>query len=456
MVKKIIENTIEIFSANWNVNGGKQSFVKLGNNNIFLQRGYNLFGIKNNTIHLLEIFDGFFDDWSETMQTYIKKIYDTQTSKYDYIIMVTHDDVTNKTTPRILQNYLIFLGCKKLKELLFRGSYLLIFDLKRNEILLEICENNYPIHSWLELVNNNGDYKLEDLGVPVYLIVYNLAYFAKRSVDQLKKYTRNIHIIDNRSTFPDLLKYYDNEYEFFLHTMENNYGHMVWLNELYWQFPKYFAISDPDLEFNTKLPHNFLNILQTLSNNYKKGKVGFALDISDSHLFFEHDNSTGYPPIDVWEKQFWIKTIEHPTYELYNAMIDTTFCMINKEFLNDLDGLRIAGNFTCKHTPWYDGWYKTIPEQEWEFYKKNNISSSTLKMISNMKTHNDNKSVTLFRDVENMINTMGKFIQKIDEQHILPDNCDIITKNINTCIDMLTHYNVTLSQYIINNKNNKI
>jgi hypothetical protein len=56
-----------------------------------------------------------------------------------------------------------------------------------------------------------------------------------------------------------------------------------------------------------------------------------------------------------WEKQFWENRIEDAEYELYNADIDTTFCLINKNNIlngNDLK-IRVAGDFTAKHIPWY-------------------------------------------------------------------------------------------------------
>ena len=52
------------------------------------------------------------------------------------------------------------------------------------------------------------------------------------------------------------------------------------------------------------------------------------------------------------EKQFWINKIEDSSYELYYEDIDTTFCLINKNHDSNCT-IRIAGNFTAKHLPWY-------------------------------------------------------------------------------------------------------
>lgn len=447
-IDKLEDSTIEILSANWRINGGHQSFIKLADNNIVLRRGYNLFGVKGKSITTLAVFDGCVDDQSEMMQTYIKNTYDKV--EYDHLIIVTHDDVTNKMHPRIIHNYLIFLGCKKLKNLQFRGSYVLIYNLKDKSILFESCENKYPIHEWFELVKNDDSYDMDNLGPPVYLIVYNLLFFTKRSVEQLKSYTKNIHIIDNKSTYPKLLDYYDTEYKYFLHKMSINHGHNVWRKEMFWQFPKYFAITDPDLEFNKNLPSDFLFTLKTLSDEYQKGKVGFALDLSDAYLFYQDSSYMDLFTIENWEKQFWINKIDNTKYDLYDAQIDTTFCMINKEFLNEqnaLDGLRIAGDFVCKHTPWYEDWYKMLEPDEWKFYKENNISSSTLRLIEKIQETNNNKNALLFKNVDKMIVNMGEFIPKLDQL----DDTDVveIQKNMNNCMCLLLKYKVKLSNMII-------
>jgi len=56
-----------------------------------------------------------------------------------------------------------------------------------------------------------------------------------------------------------------------------------------------------------------------------------------------------------WEKRFWKNKIDDPDYELYEADIDTTFCLINKRNLYATAGIqiRVAGDFTAKHIPWY-------------------------------------------------------------------------------------------------------
>ena len=454
----LVQNTLELFSANWTCNINKSSYVKLGNKTINLSRGFNLLLIKGNQLSHMCAFDSCIEDFSSDIQKYTKKIYDSK--EYDYLILITHDDAVNKINTNILQNYLIFLDCKKLNTLGFRGAYSLIFDLKNRENIFEVCDNQFPIHEWLELKppigldDNNTDihYTLHNLGIPVYLIVYNLPYFVKNSVEQLKKYTKNIHIIDNKSTYPKLLEYYENEYEFFLHKMEANYGHLVWMKQMYWQFPKVFAMSDPDLQYNKNLPSNFLEILKDLSFEHKKGKVGFALDLSDADLFFKEQTYTDGVSIEEWEKRFWLRKIDHPTYELYNAGIDTTFCVVNKSFPETGNAIRLGGDFTCKHIPWYEGWHKKLDKDEWEFYKTKNISSSTVRMIMNTYNEKHKQGIQYYNDINLIINNAHELYDKVKKINTFTED-DIVDMNthITECIGALEKSKEKISDIIQKN-----
>ena len=404
---------------------------------------------------MLKYFDTCIEDFSSDIQKYTKEIYDI--ADYDYLLFITHDDAVCKINPNILQNYLIFLGCHKLKQLLFRASYALIYNLKTKTIVYENCDNQFPIHEWFELINtaNQNYYSLDNLGMPVYLIVYNLLYFVKNSVEQLKKYTKNIHIIDNRSTYSGLLNYYDTEYEFFLDKMDANYGHLVWMRQMYWKFPRIFALSDPDLQFHPDLPIHFLTIMEGLTNEYKKGKIGFALDLSDSELFFKEQGYTEGVSIEEWEKRFWLKRIEHPKYELYNAGVDTTFCVINKAFEETHNAIRMGGNFTCKHIPWYEGWHRKLDNDEWEFYKNNNISSSTVRMIMKIYDDTHKESINLFNDMDTLINKIDEVNAKVSQQiNLSVIDISELQKNLMISYDYIIKNKLKLSQMIQNNIEN--
>jgi hypothetical protein len=241
---------------------------------------------------------------------------------------------------------------------------------------------NYQEKEYLEIV----DY----YNIPIIVINFNNLYFIKNFINQLEKYKNPIIILDNNSNFEELLKYYDEIKEKLgdrieIHRLDKNYGHNVYL-QLADKLPDVYILSDPDLELNKNMPENFAEILYNLSNKYKVYKVGSALNIEDKDKFIKCENYTHGINIYDWEKQFWKKKIKvYPfvdiEYELYKAPLDTTFSLINNKYktFDKYNGIRIAGNFTARHLPWYENYIKNnISKEEIEYWKKNNISSSIL------------------------------------------------------------------------------
>ena len=219
--------------------------------------------------------------------------------------------------------------------------------------------------------------------IPFVIICWNNLTFVKNFINQIKKYKRKIIILNNNSEHQLLYTYFDeikNELgdQIEIRNLDQNYGHEVYM-KLSDTLPDVYMLSDPDLELNKNLPDNFVDILYELSNKHKIYKVGFALDISDHENFLSCETYNG-SSIHNWEKQFWGNKIEDE-YELYNANIDTTFSLINKKYFNGNhhEAIRIAGNFTAKHLPWYNNYIKNnIPKDELEIWRKNNKSSSIL------------------------------------------------------------------------------
>ena len=221
--------------------------------------------------------------------------------------------------------------------------------------------------------------------IPIVIICWNNYYFVKNFINQLKKYKNPIILLDNKSTYQPLLDYYKEIKEELkdkieIRLLDKNYGHTVYL-QLKDNLPDIYMLSDSDLQLNKNMPDNFAEILLSISNKYKIYKVGFALDLSDAEKFVKCKNYTKNKSIYDWEIKFWKNKINNNDYELYKADIDTTFCLINNQYLtkNQYTGIRIAGNFTVKHLPWYKDYIKkNVSKNEINHWKKNNKSSSIL------------------------------------------------------------------------------
>jgi len=213
--------------------------------------------------------------------------------------------------------------------------------------------------------------------IPVVVIGYNQLTYIKNMVSQLEKYTTDIIVVDNNSNYEPLLNYYAHDFKYTLLRQKVNYGHRVVDNSFIQSLVgDVYIMTDPDLKFNNNLPDNFIEVLLEISNHFKVRKIGFAILI-DSDQIREDTLSHGYT-IKQWERQFWEKRLDYPinsSLELYDAFIDTTFCLINKNFTSsDVNtAIRVAGDYTCFHIPWFKDFKKFLIPGEYEAYLKNII-----------------------------------------------------------------------------------
>lgn len=194
------------------------------------------------------------------------------------------------------------------------------------------------------------------MDVPIVVVSYNNHKYVENTLKQIfslnENYYKNIVIMDNCSNDPKTIEYLN---AVDVKVIRNSTNDGPWINDLknagvYNSLPEKFILTDPDLELNPLLPRNFIDILVELSNKYQCTKVGFALDISNFDEMYQFEYHVG-KTIYEWEKQFWENKIDDNEYELYRASIDTTFCLVNKRFR--MGEIRVAGNFTAKHLPWY-------------------------------------------------------------------------------------------------------
>ena len=203
-------------------------------------------------------------------------------------------------------------------------------------------------------------------------------YYLQQLIDFLKKRKfENIIIIDNNSTYPPLIEYYQNLENVTVELMDDNYGHNVFFEnkKLVEKYGKgFYFLTDPDVIPNDYLPNNFAEVmLKKLIKYYPNiNKIGFALRIDDIPDYFPAKKNA----ID-WEKKYWEVEIEK---NIFYGDIDTTFALY-KPFskknnkISDKAALRMAGNFIARHYGWYVNPFNLTTEQE--YYQKNANSSSS-------------------------------------------------------------------------------
>lgn len=209
--------------------------------------------------------------------------------------------------------------------------------------------------------------------IPIIIISHNNHQYVDNTIKQLRNIRedllKDVIVMDNNSSDLDTLSYLNN---LDVNVQFNKKNEGPWISPvinsvMYNVLPDRFIITDPDLEFNKSLPVNFMEILKDLSKKYSCSKIGFSLFIGDwknmySDMFYNI------------EKQYWDRRIKDSQYELYDAPIDTTFCLVNKN--GNGRQIRVAGNFTARHYPWYkDEPILSIYDKYITYNKQSNIST---------------------------------------------------------------------------------
>jgi hypothetical protein len=217
--------------------------------------------------------------------------------------------------------------------------------------------------------------------IPIIIINFNQLFYLKQLISFLEqKKTKNIIIIDNNSSYPPLLDYYNEiNNRVTIHRLNENLGHLVlWKKrELFKKYTKgFFVLTDADIVPNSNLKEDYLNgLLKMLLKHKTKSKVGLALKIDDiPNTFILKEN------VINWETKFWISEIEK---NVFDAEIDTTFALywpktdrlINYLYPSFFNALRVGGEYIATHGGWYIDHNNLTEEQKFYFKTANNSNS---------------------------------------------------------------------------------
>lgn len=166
-----------------------------------------------------------------------------------------------------------------------------------------------------------------------------------------KRGYRNIHILDNASTYPPLLNYY-RDCPYNVYKLNENYGYLgLWKSGLYKLFEnQYFVYTDPDLRIIDECPDDFLQYFYDLLQKYPLStKVGFSLRLSDIPMHYDKRDE-----VIKWESQYWMNQKEE---NVFMANIDTTFALYRPYTRGGAslygNHLRVGEPYTMQHLPWY-------------------------------------------------------------------------------------------------------
>jgi hypothetical protein len=214
--------------------------------------------------------------------------------------------------------------------------------------------------------------------IPIIIISFNQYFYLKQLVEFLiqNEYT-NIVIVDNNSSYPPLLKYFEEiKKEVAIHRLKTNEGHMVfWKNkEIFEKYSKgYYVITDSDIVPVSNCPHDFLSYFKSvLDAKPFISKVGFSLKIDD----IPEANFNKQKIVD-WESRFW--TVKDKN-DNYIAPIDTTFAIYKPNSYHVAEdkfykAIRAKYPYMASHGGWYVDTANLNEEQSY-YYKLASSSSS--------------------------------------------------------------------------------
>lgn len=200
--------------------------------------------------------------------------------------------------------------------------------------------------------------------VPIVINNFNRVTTTRKLVDDLVRlgYT-NIHIIDNNSTYPELLKWYDvlreHKSPIQVHRLSTNTGsRAIWDSGLMSQFSAFpwIVYTDSDIELNENAQSGFIEKMIAFAERNNVKKVGLALRLSDLPDT-EYANT-----VKEWEAKYWLNEIFLDTYK---ADVDTTFAIIKPNEPFDYNAYRLAGTFEAKHIPWYTDFKNLSTEEQY-------------------------------------------------------------------------------------------
>lgn len=207
--------------------------------------------------------------------------------------------------------------------------------------------------------------------IPIVINNFNRLTTTKRLADDLHKlgYT-NIHILDNNSSYGPLLEWYT-VCPYTVKRLEHNQEFLAVYNSGYineFIHLPWIVYSDCDIELNPETPIDFIAQIIGYMEKYNKMKGGLALKIDDlpRNSYTEHYRN--------WEARYWVNELEKDVYE---AQLDTTFCVIKPGQPFDYQAIRVAGNMMAKHVPWYTD-FSNLDEEE-KYYLSTSSDGSSYK-----------------------------------------------------------------------------
>lgn len=184
-------------------------------------------------------------------------------------------------------------------------------------------------------------------------------------------------ILDNGSTYPPLLEWFDTECPVQVVYMPENYGKYApfKLNLTEWTTHHHFAVSDPDLDISG-VPDDLCEVLLSGFEKFPTiTKMGLGIEYRD----IPTDTVLGQQAIE-FEKSRWVQARFRRGGFWRRCLIDSTMYLqrtIHRE--HHYQGLATSHPYVCQHLDWYRTEEDIWQDEEYRYYVE---SIKTGKLVS--------------------------------------------------------------------------
>lgn len=187
--------------------------------------------------------------------------------------------------------------------------------------------------------------------IPVVINNRNRLTMLRQLVDWLLPTASRVYILDNDSTYPPLLEYYE-ETSATVIKLGANIGHLAlykWGGHFDFS-DRYFVYTDPDILPREDCPADLLTYLVDAKRRHPSvNKIGLALEVRDLPDHYRHKHE-----VIKWEQKFWRKRRGN----FFAADVDTTFAIYDLQHKASRvpclhNCLRTDYPYVGRHLPWY-------------------------------------------------------------------------------------------------------
>jgi hypothetical protein len=186
--------------------------------------------------------------------------------------------------------------------------------------------------------------------IPILINNFNLFEWPKNMVEELKSFecVGEIIIVDNNSTYPPLLEWYETT-PCKIFKSEINYGHYgVWKSGVLDQIDsEYYVVSDPDLDLSNTPRDCLIKLKEKLETHNEICRIGLSLC-----NFWDRVEGTSF--------YYWLEHMKHEFLDetklvddiLMGHIVDTTFAMYitNRSHIGKSCALNFP--YCAYHIPW--------------------------------------------------------------------------------------------------------